>query len=285
MRIKGVTLVILFCLITITPWVARNVVLSGYLVYPFEKIDVFNVDWKMPIEEVAKESAIVKQYGKYPNLPITQEAVEQSLELAGDPFMSWFPAWFMHKYWVLKLILMLLPIGFIGLTGFVIFDLARNGFKKLSFDFHYISIFGLMLFGTAFCFYLGPSLRYSYGFILFFNILLFAVCFYTIAVKKEWSILNLLLTGIILLSLLLPLYKSTKIIAVNLLPNNYMVFPHVASHGELETISYNGFDIYKPMEGYFCWDAPLPCAALPHSGKVHLRTGDIKDGYKFVGPY
>ncbi len=29
------------------PWLIRNVIISGYLLYPYSKLDLFNVDWKM----------------------------------------------------------------------------------------------------------------------------------------------------------------------------------------------------------------------------------------------
>ena len=42
--------------IIITLWLIRNVILSGYLIFPFSEIDIFTVDWKIPkriaIEEV-----------------------------------------------------------------------------------------------------------------------------------------------------------------------------------------------------------------------------------------
>jgi hypothetical protein len=40
-------LAIIACIILL-PWLARNVVLSGYLVYPLYQLDLFNVDWKVP---------------------------------------------------------------------------------------------------------------------------------------------------------------------------------------------------------------------------------------------
>jgi hypothetical protein len=35
-------------ILVIVPWMARNVLLSGYLFYPLFQVDLFNVDWKVP---------------------------------------------------------------------------------------------------------------------------------------------------------------------------------------------------------------------------------------------
>ncbi len=35
-------------LLFLLPWLARNVIQTGYLIYPFEKIDLFSFDWKVP---------------------------------------------------------------------------------------------------------------------------------------------------------------------------------------------------------------------------------------------
>lgn len=34
----------------IAPWLVRNVIISGYLIYPMFEIDLFSFDWKVPIE-------------------------------------------------------------------------------------------------------------------------------------------------------------------------------------------------------------------------------------------
>jgi hypothetical protein len=44
------------------PWLARNVVLSGYLVYPLYQVDIFNVDWKVP-RDVAYIDYALGTYG------------------------------------------------------------------------------------------------------------------------------------------------------------------------------------------------------------------------------
>jgi len=70
-------------LLILVPWMARNVVLSGYIVYPFYMIDLVNVDWKMPGDTVVLDYAFgtVGTYGY--NLKV--------FELSN--VVDWFPFW------------------------------------------------------------------------------------------------------------------------------------------------------------------------------------------------
>jgi len=69
--------------IIVLPWIGRNIMLSGYLVYPFYMIDVLNVDWKVPRDITILDYAFgtVGSYGHD----------EQVFYLNG--IAEWFPAW------------------------------------------------------------------------------------------------------------------------------------------------------------------------------------------------
>ncbi|MBK5721203.1 hypothetical protein JGH11_10010 [Dysgonomonas sp. Marseille-P4677] len=47
---------ILLCI----PWLIRNVILSGYLVYPIYQIDLFSFDWKLPQEVAIKAKDYIR---------------------------------------------------------------------------------------------------------------------------------------------------------------------------------------------------------------------------------
>ncbi len=70
------------------PWLIRNVILSGYLVYPFPALDLFAVDWKIPLPAVRYEQDYVTFWGRY-HIP------EQHLNAAqlAWPLKRWVPFW------------------------------------------------------------------------------------------------------------------------------------------------------------------------------------------------
>lgn len=44
-------------------WLIRNVIVSGYLIFPLYQVDLFSFDWKVPQEVLALETAYIKEYG------------------------------------------------------------------------------------------------------------------------------------------------------------------------------------------------------------------------------
>jgi hypothetical protein len=84
-RQKIIFLVFSFFLFVFTPWLVRNVILSGYLVYPFPQIDVFSFDWKVPAERVEDTRNEVTAFARMPGQPVAY-AIQQ-------PFSVWFREW------------------------------------------------------------------------------------------------------------------------------------------------------------------------------------------------
>ena len=51
-RYKELWFLFTICCMVVILWLIRNIVITGYLIYPFSEIDLFNIEWKMP-ESVA----------------------------------------------------------------------------------------------------------------------------------------------------------------------------------------------------------------------------------------
>lgn len=66
------------------PWLIRNVLISGYLLYPYSQIDLFNVDWKIPKELVDYDRMEIMVWGRGVR-DVSQ--YHQSIQ-------EWFPIWF-----------------------------------------------------------------------------------------------------------------------------------------------------------------------------------------------
>lgn len=58
----GITLLAIGTLIVV-PWVVRNIIISGYLVFPFHEIDIFSFDWKIPEYVAVHERAFIINCG------------------------------------------------------------------------------------------------------------------------------------------------------------------------------------------------------------------------------
>ncbi len=71
-------------IVTVVPWLARTVILSGYLLYPFPALDLFDVDWKIPAAEAALDAAEIRTWGRGIN----------NAALVDLPVSAWFGEWF-----------------------------------------------------------------------------------------------------------------------------------------------------------------------------------------------
>lgn len=68
----------------ILPFLIRNVVLSGWLLYPVPFMDVFSVDWKLPLEKVIREKDEITAWAR-----VLNDVGKLNWNLS-----QWFPVWF-----------------------------------------------------------------------------------------------------------------------------------------------------------------------------------------------
>lgn len=69
------------------PWLIRNVIISGYLVYPYAGIDLFHPDWKMDEAVLAEDSRDIKMFARG-----LRSAAEYD-----DSLVGWVPRWFLSQ--------------------------------------------------------------------------------------------------------------------------------------------------------------------------------------------
>ena len=107
---RGIFCYLLLGMVTVLPYLIRNVILSGWLVYPFPAVDLFSVDWKIPAGAARFDANEIKVYGR----GLTDST------LAGQSFLTWFPDWFTALSGLNKL---LVGISFLTVIGTVLWGL------------------------------------------------------------------------------------------------------------------------------------------------------------------
>ncbi|WP_408070012.1 LIC_10190 family membrane protein [Butyrivibrio sp. JL13D10] len=120
---KGLTpimLSVLFCLIIAAPYFVRNVIQTGWLIYPFTGIDLFNFSWKIPFATALSDANEITVYGRGFTDP----------SKISEPLRDWFPEWYTGLSKVNKGMLILdalsIPV-YIGCAGYYI---VRRIFRK-----------------------------------------------------------------------------------------------------------------------------------------------------------
>lgn len=134
------------------PYLIRNVILSGWLIYPFEAIDLFQVDWKVPLELLLLDSYQIKVWGR----------CLFDVGLIDMPIKEWFPIWWSSQERYAQMLLGAYVIGIL-LSAF---NLGYKLLKKMEIKAELIILYIGMLSASLMWFLLAPFIRYGLGFLL-----------------------------------------------------------------------------------------------------------------------
>jgi hypothetical protein len=145
----------------VTPFLVRNVLICGYLIYPSTAFDFFNVDWKVPSDDVKKFSELAIQWGYLSTNSIKQSVGLENLGV-GDKITLWLDTWVIKNMsgdQCFPIFAMLL-FGFVGTVGSLV--LVRLGrLQSLGF-WPFLLISSPFLLGLTLNAITGPVPRYIY---------------------------------------------------------------------------------------------------------------------------
>ncbi len=138
--------------ITLAPYLIRNVLLSGWLIYPFEAIDLFNVDWKVPLEYLLVDAYQIKVWGR----------CLYDISLIDMPFGEWLPIWWESQERYAQMLLYGNILGLI-LSGL---NLVYKWVKRIPVRGELVVLYAGMLASAAMWFMMAPFIRYGLAFLL-----------------------------------------------------------------------------------------------------------------------
>lgn len=258
---------IYFGLFLVIPFLIRNVILSGWLLYPLPYFG-FNLPWAARIEDVRGMYNVIHAWAITPG-----EGWTRSLGLS---FWQWFPDWYTRNSWHIGLkifswgILMTIIYPFIG-------EIGKNRFKENI----NLFIIGLATFVAAFyTLFTAPDFRF--GEIYLWTFFAFAVTLVSKFLLDQSRIFKIPL-----------LFVAVYFIFVVGWPPRVDSKPILRSvrwetsfdKGMKEITPNDGspsFKIYTPDDDSLCGNSKLPCT--PDSAVYKGRTkeivpGDISKGY------
>lgn len=266
-RLAGV--VITLNLLTVIPWLIRNVILSGYILFPFSKLDLFNVDWKIAATHVNWHENAVRIWAINPEYPLDKEL--------SVPFSVWFPDWFERLTYIQSVVIILIVLftGIFFLSG--IYQVIRKrGFLKENAALIMAVI--TCLTGVLFWFYKGPDLRLGFGFNLFYCMIGLAlfIHFFIDSFPKQLGLFLagftffVFFTGYFSIWSNAPLKKMTAGLYRNPVPtekNAVALSPSINLH---------------LMKNETCHYCELPCTMEYEYNVLHpvLRGKTLKEGFK-----
>jgi len=145
----------------VAPWAVRNVIISGYLLYPYPQLDFFSFDWKMPESVLTCDSREIMVWGRG----------IKDVSLYDMPFREWIPIWFSGQSVFYQVLIVL---GLAAAAGVVMLLLKGVGQKNKGLH-NILLIF--VLSGLAVWIFTAPLMRYGVVYLLLPVCIVFSAIF------------------------------------------------------------------------------------------------------------
>ena len=268
-QFKNIVLYLSLGIITTMPFLIRNVIISGWLLYPFPALDLFHVDWKVPARLVLVDSAQIKVWGK----------CLYDVALADMPMREWVPVWWSSQERYAK---MLIYCNILAVCLDVVI-LLHHFIKKQKPNLNLILLNIVVMICSAAWFVLAPFIRYGLVFLLATPMLAVGMCLH----KKERSLYQLVSGGIVVLMFFMGssywehYFTDDMVYLKHNLTEPYYLIQKDYDSTELQVIDMNGVTIYAPVSGEVSGYYNFPTTTYPQMiTDVELRGNSLKDGFR-----
>ena len=266
-------------LLMFIPWIARNVIMSGWLVFPFPSLDLFSFDWKVPLEDVQTWKILVTGWARMAGEDNYLRAYHMS-------FSEWFPIWFRHLPKTSMLETVLIVLGFlvpvIGFAGMLLGRVSRSPVLVSILLTCILGIFSWLMLGPTFRFGAAVITVSAFSFLLFMRPVTFGTPSFLKTHLQTW-VIGLLAVMLMLRNTkalefpdLKKPVKMTRLLKPDLVPIKGQSY-------ELRKAS--NFEYFQPRLHGYCYDCSIPCTPIPDS-TLALRGGGLRQGFRktSVGP-
>lgn len=247
------------------PWLARNIIISGYLLYPYPQLDFLTVDWKMPESVVTFDSREIMVWGR----------AVKDVSLFDMPVWEWFPTWFKDVPHLVTI------AGFGSALALIIYIFYSLVVAKKQ-DMRKTVLFGYSILALFAWLFSAPLIRY--GMVYLFIPICEAV--WIILERKKDSERLQKSARYIIAVLMIPvfcIYLSSWGTAKSLpkgMQENYQWY--LTDTVELA----DGINIWYPVEGDQGSYDVFPC--VPYKGmieKIEMRGDSMRDGFRIKEEY
>jgi hypothetical protein len=244
----------------IVPFIIRNVILSGYPLFPIWQLDPFSFDWKVSRPLVREISEFIKYFNR----------ANGNVSLVMDkPFSSWVGIWHKNLYTFDRA---LVDLSLIAWTGWLVY--SKKWIKTSPLPQRLLS--GVLLVQLLIWLWTAPDPRFVYGPLLF---PVFACVTLLPPLRLPRITIGLFLTSAACIVLAYTIRKT-------IIDQDYRnwLHPHPLPIPTTQTIVVDGIPLYIPDKvlnnwNPRCFDLQLPC--LYHLNPyVRARGSSIRDGFR-----
>lgn len=259
---RGILRYLLLGSLTVLPYLIRNVILSGWLVYPFPAVDLFQFDWKIPAGAAGFDAAEIKVYGR----GLTDAT------LAGQGFAEWFPDWFAG---LSKLNMLLVSVSFLTVIASLLWGiliLIKKDYRQAD------DCLVQTTCSACFLFWLinAPLIRYGFIFIGLCSAVLAGNIYVRLQEKSPLLQYRCFLTILCLFTLWKTVSMGRQISRDYV--NDYWIVQEDYENFPVESYEVDGVPIYYPQSGDRVGYEAFP--ASDRKRDIVLRGQTIADGFR-----
>lgn len=254
-------LLAIFCgLVIIFPYIARSIIISGYLIYPYSQIDIFDVTWKMSKSLVDYDRTEIMVWGKSLN----------DAALADYSITQWLPIWWgnVPHIWrrILEASFILIFAAFIKCA---IYLFRKN---KTSYNSLLVFLYSVSAAMLAMWFLSAPLLRYGAVFALMIPGIfagdILSILINKIKVTSYIGIFGIIATVIVCIGTYI-IYLPTN--------SSYVIMPAKYQDMNNREYDYDGLTIYYAADGTD-WVGYNDFPAVPYEPDPnYLGIRDVND--------
>lgn len=263
-QFKQITASLVSGILVLLPFFIRNVLISGWLIYPSTFIDLFDVDWKIPKGVAQYDAMEIGVYGKGIN-DVTK------LDM---PIRQWLPNWFMNMSVIEK--------GWVGLTAIcLIAGIVYFVYKliKKTVDLDKLLVFIVLSISCLFWFFSAPLVRYGYGYLTCVPLFVDGcLCFEL--VKKTGDKKALYLAFIIVFTVVGAYrIKTVGYDIVSTLKQPYYLSQEDYEDWPADEYDLNGHKLYVPYQDALIGYNKFPASLMTID--IEMRGDDWSDGFRY----
>lgn len=242
------------------PWIIRNVIISGYLFYPFPQLDLFSFDWKIPAEFARVDAAEIRVWGRALYDPA----------LIDVPITEWFSGWFHTLSTMEKILIMTDLVSLLILPIWILYSLIRRKWENLD------KMLVLCTIAACYIFWQlsAPLVRYGYAYILLLAALTGG--YFLMKLKRDGLVkMAIVLYGCYKLCFIGKLVWDEKDADYYLHQQDYQVY-------DVNEVKLGSEVVYVAKQGDRTGYSHFP--SIPYLRDIELRGEGFQDGFRSITP-
>lgn len=255
-------------LVVALPWVGRNVVLSGYVVYPLAaSLGPVVAEWAIPTPRSVADVAEIHLYARRPD-DAWRSSVRQSVP-------QWLPFWWHHHDIADQRLLLLLLVSPVLVAGGLVWRRELGWWRRPEYQ-----LYGLLLLSCGWWFGVAPALRFGYTYVIGVAIL------GPILVSQHGPVRWLRAGGWLLaaLSLIYGVRDLGREMSRPHALQTFAVWPADYGASEVAVVKQLGpYRIYAGVPNGRCGNNQLPCTDTLYAG-LQLRGATLQQGFRISAP-